>query len=122
MKTVMKEHERAAQLWPLLVLAARNQQILSYTTVRRLTGMATVGVGGCLGHILTYCMVKKWPWLPAIVVNEPSGPPGKGFMSAARRKYGSRLDMFAMRSRVFAFDWFKKKAPTPMDFASLKKK
>jgi hypothetical protein len=105
MKTLMKEHERAAQLWPLLVLAARTQQVLSYTTVRRLTGIATVAVGGCLGHILTYCMVKKWPWLPSIVVNEPTGLPGESFMNAARKEYGNELDMFAMRSRVFAYDW-----------------
>lgn len=122
MTVVKKEHERAAQLWPLLVLAARNQQILSYSAVRHLTGMATVGVGGCLGHILTYCVARRWPWLPSIVVNEPTGLPGESFMTAARKEYGASLDMFAMRSRVFAFDWFKEKAPTPSDFASLKKK
>ena len=116
----MKEHERSAQLWPLLILSAKNQQILSYATIRHLTGIATVKVGSCLGYLLSYCLVKKLPLLPSIVVNEATGLPGEGFMKWARRVYGDNPDMFAMQSRVFAYDWFKVKVPSPTELQSYK--
>jgi putative restriction endonuclease len=75
----MTRFERAAQLWSLLVFAARNQQILSYTTVSQLTGIAPVGVGGCLSPIQKYCKNQKLPLLNALVVNEEEGIPGEGF-------------------------------------------
>jgi len=112
----MRESQRAAQLWSLLVLAARNQQILTYSTVHNLTGIATVGVGGCLGPIIHYCRDHKLPWLTVLVVNEETGLPGDAFMEAAKKEYGDKLDIFVLQSRVFAYDWFKTEIPSPSDF------
>jgi hypothetical protein len=109
----MKEHERAAQLWPLLVLAARYQQILSYTEVRHLTGLAAVKVGPCLGYVLGYCRDNKLPSLSSIVVNEATGLPGENFMKWTRDE---KLNLFEMQSRVFVYDWFKVDVPGPKEF------
>jgi hypothetical protein len=116
----MTESQRAAQLWSLLVLAARNQQVLSYSLVHQLTGMATVGVGGMLGPIIYYCRDHNLPWLTVLVVNEETGLPGDAFMESARRKYGDKLDIHAMQARVFAYDWSKVDAPSVGDFERAK--
>jgi hypothetical protein len=113
----MKEHERAAQLWSLLVLAARNQQILSYTTVRHLTGIATSGVGRCLGPIMRYCDHKKLPSLSSIVVNQATGLPGKNFMKWTTEE---KLNIFEMQSRVFAYDWFRVHVPSSNELEPFK--
>ena len=112
----MDKYQRAAQLWSLCALAARNQQLLSYSTVQHLTGLPKVAVGGMLGTISGYCMERKLPWLTSIVVNEETGLPGEGLMKAAKREYGNALNIHAMHARVFIYDWFKEPAPTTKDF------
>ena len=119
-RSQMTEAQRAAQLWSLLVLAARNQQVLSYSLVHRLTGMATVGVGGVLGPIIYYCRNHKLPWLTVLVVNEETGLPGEAFMGAAKREYGEKLDIHAMQDRVFAYDSSKVDAPSVEDLEQAK--
>lgn len=115
----MNQFQRAAQLWSLLVLAARNQQILSYRTVQHLTRMERVGIGKvCLGPIFAYCKAHKLPWLTVLVVEERTGLPGDSFINAAKREYGKTVSIFELQSRVFAYDWFKEKAPTPEAFKS----
>ena len=114
--TQMDKYQRAAQLWSLLVLAARNQQLLSYATVERLTGIPKVAVGGMLGTISHYCKNRKLPWLTALVVNEETGLPGEGLMGSAKQEYGDAVDFLAMQSRVFVYDWFKEPAPKTEDF------
>ncbi len=37
-------------------------------------------------------------------------------MEAAKREYGDRLDVHAMQSRVFIYDWFKLDVPSIEDF------
>jgi hypothetical protein len=112
----MTEPQRAMQLWSVLLLAARTQQILSYSTVHQLTGMATVGLGGVLGPVIRYCRGHKLPWLTVLVVNEETGLPGEAFMDAARKEYGDKLDIPAMQSRVFAYDWSRVAMPSIEDF------
>jgi hypothetical protein len=112
----MNKSQRAAQLWSLLVFAARNQQLLSYSAVEHLTGIPKVGVGGLLGSISHYCKNRKLPWLTSLVVNEETGLPGEGLMESAKREYGDKVDFHAMQSRVFIFDWFKDPAPSTEDF------
>jgi hypothetical protein len=51
----MDKYQRAVQLWPLLVLAAQHQLLLSYSTVEHLTGIPRVGLGKMLGTITHYC-------------------------------------------------------------------
>jgi hypothetical protein len=47
----MNRFERAAQLWAVLVLAARHRQVLSYDLVARATGVPRAAVGGFLWPI-----------------------------------------------------------------------
>jgi len=104
----MKSDERAAQLWSLLVLAARSQQILSYSMVEHLTGLPRVGMGRRLSPIQDYCATKHLPPLTCIVVNEQTGLPGEGFS-------GARIeDLFREQARVFVFDWFSHEVPFPI--------
>jgi hypothetical protein len=112
----MNKSQRSAQLWSLLVFAARNQQVLSYSTVEHLTGIPKVGVGGLLGSITHYCKNRKLPWLTSLVVNEETGLPGEGLMGSAKKEYGDKVDFHGMQSRVFVYDWFKMAAPSTDDF------
>jgi hypothetical protein len=104
--TIKKEY-RALQLWSLLVLAARNQQILSYATVERLTRIPKHAVGDYLEPIQAYCKRHKLPPLTVLVVKEETGLPGDGFTEASE----------GAQACVFVFDWFKRKAPLPEDFS-----
>jgi hypothetical protein len=112
----MNRSQRALQLWSWLVFAARNQQILSYSTVEHLTGIPKVGVGALLGTISHYCKNRKLPWLTSLVVNEETGLPGEGLMESARKEYGDKLDFHGIQSRVFVYDWFKMAVPSTEDF------
>ena len=51
----MTNEQRSVQLWAVLALAARNQQILSYSTVERLIGVPQYGLAPILGAIYAYC-------------------------------------------------------------------
>lgn len=93
----MTRHDRAAQLWPLLALAARNRQVLTYDIVSRLTGVPRPAVGGFLGPIQDYCLHHNLPPLTILVVSEESGLPGVGFIAAR--------DIPKKQAEVFAFDW-----------------
>lgn len=104
----MTKYDRAAQLWSLLVLAARNRQILSYSIVEHLTGVPKQGVGAFLGPVQDYCKRHKLPPLTSLVVNEGTGLPSEGFTEAT--------DIFGAQARVFVFDWFGTNAPSPEDF------
>src|SRR5215472_4723249 len=79
----MNKYQRAAQLWALLVMAARAQQILSYRNIESMTGIARQGVGEFLGPIQTYCKRNGLPPLTSIVIKEDTGMPGAGFTGAA---------------------------------------
>jgi putative restriction endonuclease len=103
----MKKDERAAQLWPLLALAARNQQILSHHMIERLTGIPRRAVGGLLAPIQAYCKKNKLPPLTSLVVGEEGGVPGKGFTGGGIEK------LFEDQARVFVFDWLDHKVPFP---------
>ena len=106
----MKIEERAAQMWPVLALAARNRQVLTYSMMNQLTGMATQGVGQMLEPIQSYCLLHKLPPLTALVVNDSTGLPGIGFIAAA--------DVPRALLEVFRYDWLGHGAPTPEDFAA----
>lgn len=91
-----------------------NQKLVSYGDVQHLTGLLKPAVGHvALGPITHYCQRENLPWLTAIVVEEAKGLPGEPFMKAAKREYGKNFDIHTMQARVFVFDWFKRRAPTP---------
>ena len=104
----MTEHDRAAQLWSLLVFAARNQKILSCHNLEQLTGISQQSVSGCLARIQNYCECHQLPPLTCIVVHEQTGMPSESLMDAK--------DIFGAQARAFVYDWFARKAPTPEDF------
>jgi hypothetical protein len=103
----MTRHERSAQLWSLLIFAARNQQILSYSMVEKLTGLPKVGVADFLSPIQRYCEKHDLPPLTALVVNEKTGVPGSGFHR--------REDVFNAQASVFVYDWLRNSVPTAED-------
>jgi hypothetical protein len=107
----MTRFDRAAQLWSLLVFAARNQKILSYTIVQKLTNIPRVGAGRCLAPIQDYCEEHGFPQLTSIVVRESEGDQGEGF----HKNNAVEEPMFKAQARVFVFDWFKADAPKPED-------
>jgi hypothetical protein len=68
--------QSALQIWSVLVLAARNQQILSYGLMHSITGVHASLQAPILGRIEHYCEVKGFPKLTAILVNQKDGVPG----------------------------------------------
>lgn len=109
----MTKYDRAAQFWSVLVLAARTQQVLSYSMLEKLTGIPKPGVGEFLGPIQEYCKRNDLPPITSLVVNEKNGLPSSGFTQAT--------DIFGAQARVFVFDWFSERTPTPEDFENAKK-
>ena len=104
----MTRNQRAAQLWSLLALAARNQEVLSYEMIGELTGLNKKGLGPYLGPIQNYCIRKKLPPLTAIAILKATGLPGDGFIGAQ--------DVLPAQNRVFVYNWLSHKAPSPDDF------
>jgi|SRR5687767_10742796 len=102
--------DRAAQLWPLLVFAARNRQTLTYELVGKLTAMHAAGVGGVLEPIQSYCLLHNLPPLSALVVNKATGRPGLGFIAAE--------DVPEAFVRVFDFNWLARVPPTSQQLAA----
>src|SRR5262245_42313467 len=96
---IMSTTERAAQIWAVLALAARNRQILTYEIVGRLIGVPARGLGQLLEPIQSYCMLKDLPPLTILVVQEGTGAPGSGFTAASASEFSKK------QLEVFGFDW-----------------
>lgn len=103
--------QRAAQIWAVLALAARNRQILTYAMLEQLIGVPRVGLGQLLEPIQSYCLLHHLPPLTLLVVQEATGVPGAGFSAASAEEYSRR------QLEVFGYDWMKRGAPSPEDFA-----
>jgi hypothetical protein len=97
--------ERAAQIWAVLALAARNRQVLTYDIVSNLVGIPRQGLGKPLEPIQSYCLLKKLPPLTILVVSEDTGLPSSGFTAAE--------DIPKTQLGVFKHDWLKGGPPTP---------
>jgi hypothetical protein len=104
----MNACERAAQIWPVLALAAHNRQVLTYEILGRLTGMPRHGLGRMLEPIQSFCLLNHLEPLTILVVSEHTGLPGVGFVAAE--------DIPGAQQRVFAFDWMEQGCPSPQDF------
>jgi hypothetical protein len=101
-------NDRAAQIWSILALAARNRQVLTYNLVAKLTGVARVGLGRCLEPIQSYCLLHQLEPLTILVVQEKSGLPGVGFIAAQ--------DIPGTQQRVFSYDWVAHGCPSSAEF------
>ena len=106
----MQIAERSAQIWSVLVLAARNRQILTYDLLGRLIGAPAPALGRWLEPIQSYCLIHQMPALTAIVVSDVTGLPGTGFIAAA--------EVPAEQAKVFRHDWLAQMAPKPEELAA----
>ncbi len=104
----MTNPQRAAQYWPVLVLAARNRQLLTYGMMHDLTGMAMNGQGPILGLIVKYCKAHNLPKLTTIVVREETGLPAD--------EVDEPREVCRKQAQVFAYPWRDGKAPSAEDF------
>jgi hypothetical protein len=100
--------ERAAQIWSVLALAARNRQVLTYDLLSKLTGVARVGLGQCLEPIQSYCLIHEVKPLIVLVVSEKTGLPGVGFVAAQ--------DVPRAQQDAFRVDWVARGCPKPEEF------
>ena len=96
---IMSAPKRAAQIWAVLGLAARNRQILTYQMVGKLIGVPARGLGHLLEPIQSYCLLNDLPPLTILVVLEETALPSKGFSAA------SASELAKKQLEVFAFDW-----------------
>jgi hypothetical protein len=111
----MTQPEQAVLLWPVLVLAAHNQQILSYSDVQGFTGIVQQGLADSLGLIHRYCERQHFPCLNVIVVKRDTGLPGDGFPG----KDVTPEKIFVEQARAFVFDWPSKHKPRREDFEGI---
>lgn len=100
----MTHPERAHQIWPLLVWAAHNRQVLTYDHVSKATGVLRPAVGAVLGPIHAYCRQNGLPNLMDLVVGVNSGMPGHGFTAPE--------ELPAVHAQVFAYDWLNHGCPS----------
>jgi hypothetical protein len=103
----MTEFQRSVQLWSVLAYAAKMQQVLSYETLAKLTGMAPIGQARPLGNIWFYCKQNDLPSLTSIVVNQRTGNPPDDIGGE---------DLSTTQRRVFIFDWLSHHIPSVQDF------
>lgn len=106
----MKREQRAQQLWSVLVLAAKNRQVLTYDLVGKACGVPAAALGDYLRPIQQYCVENRMPPLTSLVVSKESGMPGSGFSSDG--------DVPFAQNEVFNWDWLSKQAPNEDELAT----
>jgi hypothetical protein len=118
--------QRAAQVWQILVIAAHNQQIVSYTMLEKETGVPPQGFANILDKIERYCDDKGFPHLTGVVVSQATGIPGHlypGYEPGEKdpelmdQPGPHALRVIKDQSRAFVFDWTKHVPPSEHDFA-----
>jgi len=110
---IVTTFQRALQLWSVLVFAAREQKVVSYEMLGRMTGMANE-MGRELGHIYYYCKQKDLPLLNLLAVSKETGIPGDGCPE-------DLSSLPAQQARVFVYDWLGYGAPKVEDFEETRK-
>ncbi len=99
-KPKMTQAEQAVLLWPMLALAARTQQVLTYSDVAGFTAIEARGLDNALGRIHAYCKRRGFPLLNSIVVQRGTGVPGEGFPDKM-----TPTQTLVEQAKVFTFDW-----------------
>lgn len=105
----MTREQRAQQLWSILVLAARNRQVLTYEIVAQACGVPAPSIGDFLRPIQQFCAENGLPPITSIIVNKNSGTPGEGFIAAQ--------DVPRAHIDVFVHDWLGESAPSAEQLA-----
>lgn len=99
---------RAQQLWPILIAAAAERRIVTYSILSNIIGYKMhVALREPLYHIKHWCEVNGLPPLTVIVVNKETGKPGSGM---------ERDDIDTAREEVFNYAWYKLVPPTVEEF------
>jgi hypothetical protein len=105
----MTIYDRLTQLWSLLVESAHAQRVLTYDIIGQLIGVPEQAIGCFLRPIQDYCQFNDLPPLTVLILNEEAGPP-------ALNETGDESEK---RARVYFFDWFSQKSPTPEDLINV---
>jgi len=100
----MTPEQRAQQFWSVLVFAAREQKLISYSMLSQMTGFYE-RPGAVLYCIYCYCNQHHLPPLNAIVIDPITGQPGDECPGVLR-------DLPAHQARVFLHDWLDHPAPS----------
>lgn len=103
--------ERAAQIYHLLIAAARHRQALTYKIVADTTGAFPANLGYLLGYLMRWCQQHNLPPLTVLVVQSHTGKPGEGLLTST--------DHDADRERVFNYPWYSIKPPLPADLVTV---
>ena len=102
--------EKAQQAYLILIGMAQNRQLTTYSGIAHLMGYEnTKGfnyVGQLLWPVAAWCMQRKLPILPAIVVNK------KGGYAQSDGIYGGPEQWAAELQRVFNQKWYSIHSPT----------
>lgn len=97
---------KAQQVYCLLVNAATNRQIVTYSSISKKIGYKGAGVlGPILEYIFHWCKTNNVPILTSIVVNSKTGIPGLG-LSKHLHSVTSEIQ------KVHNFNWFDVVAPS----------
>jgi hypothetical protein len=92
----MTLEQRTQQFWSVLVLAAREQKLISHSMLSWLTGFSEPGI--VLHCLSSYCRQHKLPPLDAIAIESSARDEVRG--------------LAAQQSSVFLYDWLKLPAPS----------
>lgn len=98
------------QLWSVLVLAARNQQLVGYAMLAELTNLPNQ-MGNFLKPVAEYCVRQNLPQITSIVLSQETGAPGA---------YYPGTDSARDQAKSFVYDWLayiKKNKVTPESFS-----
>lgn len=104
----MSRFDQTTCIWPLLVFAAKNRQVLSYDLLGRLIGVPESDLGRLLEPIQSFCVIKELPPLTSIVVRARTGMPGEGFIAAD--------NLPQAQAETFLFDWLNCPVPSREDY------
>jgi hypothetical protein len=105
----MKREERAQQLWSIIVLGARNRQMLTHEIVGQACGVPPPSIGDFLRPIQRYCSEEDLPPLTSSIVNKNTGLSGEGFIADE--------NVPLAQIQTFSVDWLSLSAPSAKQFA-----
>lgn len=104
----MSRFDLTARIWPVLAMAARNRQVLTYDLLGRLIGVPASDLGRLLEPIQSHCILQDLPPLTSIVVSARTGLPGEGFIAAG--------SLPQAQAETFLFDWLGCPVPSREDY------
>ena len=107
-ETQMNHHQRACQVWAVLVYAAEKSESITYKKLSRLTGLKGP-MDTPLAYIQEYCLIEGLPPLTALVVYD-NGFPGDGFFAVSPNDIGRAQQL------VFSHNWEKLPKKTPATY------